>query len=148
MRSVSSATWTLVLPVSCSLAPNFAAISRLRSVVIAAMARHGSRPRALNQAHRRPLSGIGDSSCPPREHRCGDLARALHVAVHLLDSAVGVSKRRSPRRRARKSRRSALPVEVAVEVEQVGLDQLAAAGLEGRAHADADRRGRAVGGVP
>ncbi len=42
MRSVSSAIWTLVAPVSFSLAPNLAAISRLRSVVIAVM---GSRER-------------------------------------------------------------------------------------------------------
>ena len=35
-------------------------------------------------------------------------------------------------------------VQVAVEVEQVGLDQLAPAGLEGRAHADAHRRRAAV----
>ncbi len=36
MRSVSSAIWTLVEPVSRSLEPNFAAISRFRSVVIVA----------------------------------------------------------------------------------------------------------------
>ena len=53
-------------------------------------------------------------------------------------SASALSKRRSPRRRARNSRRSCAAVEIAVEVQQVGLDQLAAAGLERRAHADAD----------
>ena len=131
MRSVSSAIWTLVLPVSCSPAPNCAAISRLRSVVIAAIAGHGSRRRRADGAD-------GASSAASRR---GDLARALHVAVHLLDQrAAASSKRRSPRRRARKSQAQLAAVEVAVEVEDVGLDQLAAAGLEGRAHADADGR--------
>jgi len=38
MRSVSSATWTRVLPVSCSPEPNLAAISRLRYAVMAVIA--------------------------------------------------------------------------------------------------------------
>src|SRR5450631_1829639 len=36
-------------------------------------------------------------------------------------------------------------VEVAVEVDQEGLDQLRPAGTEGRAHADRDRRRYAIG---
>ena len=53
-------------------------------------------------------------------------------------SASTVSKRRSPRRRARNVEPQLAAVEVAVEVEQVGLDEHAAAGHEGRAHADVD----------
>ena len=44
--------------------------------------------------------------------------------------------------------RSVCAVEVAVEVEQVGLDQHAAAGLERRAHADVDGGGDAGEAVP
>ena len=62
-----------------------------------------------------------------------DLARLLDVAVHLRDQLVDrveallaphPLQERDPQR---------LAVEVAVEVDQVGLDQQAAAGLERRA---------------
>ena len=48
------------------------------------------------------------------------------------------SNRRSPRRRSRKARRSSLAVDVALVVEQVRLDQQAAAGLERRALTNID----------
>ena len=70
MRSVNKATWTLVLPVSCSPEPNLAAISRLRSVVIViavAQASSALAARALDE----------------------DFACALDVAMHLLDQGLG-----------------------------------------------------------
>src|ERR1700728_1738895 len=80
MRSVNSATWTFVEPMSFSLAPNCPAISRLRSVVIAAIFGHGSRQPTASI--RRPETSTGLSTVP-----C-DLPRALHVAVHLLDQRL------------------------------------------------------------
>ena len=46
MRSVNSAIWTFVEPVSRSEEPNFAAISRFRSAVTAAIGAHASRAHA------------------------------------------------------------------------------------------------------
>src|SRR5665213_2832609 len=130
MRSVSSATWTLVEPMSCSLEPNFPAISRLRSVVIAAIGGHGSRRPARSIHLRDALS---------------DLACALHVAVHLLDQRLGRLETALAAQALEEIQAQIPPVEVAVEVEDVGLDQLTTTRLKGRAHADRDRRRTAVG---
>src|SRR2546425_8540850 len=69
MRSVSSAICTFVAPVSFSLAPKAAAISRLRSLVMAAMG----------------ADTLADAPLPSG----GQLPRALHVAVHLRDQRRG-----------------------------------------------------------
>src|SRR3989449_8758339 len=73
MRSVSSAIWTFVEPVSFSLAPNLAAISRLRSLVI-----------ALIGAER-----LADGRLTSGRVRGDKLARALDVPAHLLHERVG-----------------------------------------------------------
>ena len=141
MRSVSSAIWTLVLPVSRSPAPNCSAISRLRSLVMLHR-RDGSRPPLRGQRARRPPSLPAAASAPaPRQ-----LARALDVAAHLLHQRGGVGEAPLAAQPREEVQAQLAAVEVAVEVEDVGLDQLAAAGVEGRAHADADRggAGRAV----
>src|SRR5271167_270654 len=73
MRSVSSAIWTLVEPMSASLAPNFEAISRLRSVVMAVirvetLAEAGCRPevRPLPHAVLRPKLAVRRFDRSPR----------------------------------------------------------------------------------
>ena len=93
MRSVSSAIWTLVLPVSCSLEPNLAAISRLRSVVSG----HGG----ATVADGRRLS--------VQTRRRRSRACLLDVAVHLLDQRLGVVEAPLAAQARRNSRRSSLP---------------------------------------
>src|ERR1019366_9311685 len=66
------------------------------------------------------------------------LARAGHVAADLLDQRLGVLEAALAAQAREELEAQIAPVEVAVEVEDVGLDQLTAAGLEGRTHADAD----------
>src|SRR6195256_854702 len=124
MRSVSSAIWTLVEPVSCSLAPNLAAISRLRSLVIAVIG----------------AERLADSRLFSARMRRDELARARDVAVHLLDERLGAVEAPLAAQPREEVQAQLAAVQVAIEVEQVGLDQLAAAGLEGGAHADADGR--------
>ena len=113
MRSVSSATWTRVLPgvllVLAELGDDLGLAFLGQRVM-----------------RRRRVAGSAARSPAPRRRR-GPSARPAR------------RRRRSAARRAgaRGTRaRSGCAVEVAVEVEQVGLDQLAAAGLERRAHAD------------
>ena len=66
MRSVRSATCTLVFPVSRSLTPNLAAISRFLSVVNIIGGGYGSKD-----------SNVGK-----------DFTRQLDVAAHLLDQLL------------------------------------------------------------
>ncbi len=56
--------------------------------------------------------------------RC-DLARALHVAVHLLDQLLGRGEAPLAAQASEKIKAQRLSVEVALEVEDVGLHQLA-----------------------
>src|SRR5436190_7030623 len=133
MRSVSSATCTLVEPVSFSLDPKRAAISRLRSLVIAVMS-----AATVAEPSRRQASS-GGLACGKR------LARALDVAVHLGDERLRAGKAPLAAQALDEVKPQLAPVEVALEVQQIGLDQLAAARLEGGAHADADGRRTAVG---
>ena len=90
MRSVSNATWTFVLPVSSTPEPNFAAISRLRSVVIVIAAAQASslwrqawaiayNCRCTVQSSQR--SSGGESA--------RDLACSFDVATHLLYQLLG-----------------------------------------------------------
>src|SRR2546427_1522761 len=128
MRSVSSAIWTFVEPVSFSLAPNLAAISRLRSLVI-----------ALIGAER-----LADGRLTSGRVRGDKLARALDVPAHLLHERVGAVEATLAAQSREEVQAQLAAVQVALEVEQVGLDQLPAAGLEGGAHADAHGRGAPV----
>src|SRR6202161_419965 len=65
--------------------------------------------------------------------------------MHLLDQRLGRREAPLAAQTPNNPQARRLAVEVAVEVEQVGLDQLAAPGLERRAHADADRGRAPVG---
>ena len=120
MRSVSSATWTRVFPVSWALAPNCSVSSALFSWV---------------RVMRVSASRVAAPARLPRR-RDRD-RRARRRRAHLLDEGVDGGKRRSPRSRLEEAdaslRRRDRP-----EVEQIRLDQLAAAGQELRAHADVD----------
>src|SRR6202020_3291463 len=77
--------------------------------------------------------------------RVDDLARALHVAVHLLDQRLGALEAPLPAQALQELQSQRLVVEVALEVEDVGLYQLSPAGLECGSHADADGRSATVG---
>src|SRR5438105_11599527 len=129
VRSVSSAIWTFVEPVSCSFAPNLAAISRLRSLVIAVIG----------------AERLADSRLPSTRVHGDQLARSLDVVVHLLDDRVGGVKAPLATQSRKEVQAQLAAVQVALEVEQVGLDQLAAAGLEGGTDADAHGRRPPVG---
>ena len=122
MRSVSSAIWTSVEPVSLVALAELARRAPACAPAVSVM-RRGNRSRHA-----------------PRQS--ATLARRSTSRCICSTSASTESKRRSPRRRSRNSIRSVCAVEVAVEVDQVGLDEHAAAGLERRAHADVDRRAR------
>ena len=96
MRSVSSATWTRVLPVSVSVAPKRVTISRVFSG-----------DRVLMRRPRVAAARAARASLRPRRR---DRARLLDVAAHLLDERRRrSSKRRSPRSRLRNSIRSGWP---------------------------------------
>src|SRR3954451_25443284 len=123
MRAVSRATWTSVDPVSLSPLPWRATISCFCSTVsvmrrakLAALARRGT-----------------------------DFAGLIDVPAHLGDELVDRVEALLAPQPLEEGDPQGLTVEIAVEIEQVGLDQQAAPGLEGRAHADADRRRVAVG---
>src|SRR4051794_6451786 len=119
MRSVSSATCTRVLPVSCAFAPNCATISDLRSWV-----------RAMRRGSLAAVEVPAD---------------VVDVAVHLRDEGLDRGEAPFPAQALAELDAQRAVVEVAVEVEQVGLDELVAPGLELGAHADVDR-GRAFVG--
>src|SRR5918911_5459928 len=117
IRCVSSATWTRVFPVSCSFSPNWAMISRLRSAV-----------RLMRQRR------VAGSSC--------DRPGLVDVRAHLLDERLDRVEALFAAQPLEELEAQRLAVEVAVEVEQVGLDELAPAGDEHGPHADV--RGRRV----
>src|SRR5205823_10607837 len=73
------------------------------------------------------------------------LARLLHVAVHLRYQRLGRGEAPLASQAPYELHAQLAAVQVAVEVEDEDLDQLAASGVEGRPHADADRGGQAVG---
>src|SRR3954466_7634618 len=120
MRCVSSATWTRVLPVSCSFSPNWETISCLRSAV-----------RLMRQ--RRVAGSPGDG------------AGLVDVRAHLLDERLDRVEALLAAQALEELEAQRLAVEVAVEVEQEGPDELAAAGLENRppAHVSRPRGGAA-----
>src|SRR5581483_3404493 len=121
MRSVSSATWTSAGPVSPSERPNLPISSCFFSFV----------------SDMRWASGTSEASTEP--------ARLLRVAAHLRDQVLDARKAPLAAKAGDERDAQALAVEVAVEVEQVGLDEEPAAGLEGRAHADVHGGRLAVG---
>ena len=127
MRSVSSATWTSAEPVSPSSRPYLPISSCFFSLVSAHRAseqRLARRSRTRRRARRASLDVAAASARP-----------ASSTLVEAL-LAAQPGDERDPQ---------GLAVEVAVEVDQVGLDQHPAAGLEGRPHADVDGRRVAVG---
>src|SRR6185503_19850239 len=127
MRSVSSATWTRVLPVSVSLEPKRVTISRVFSGERVLM----RRPR---------VAGAGCSPAGGSGRRGGDRAGTFDVAPHLLDEPVDAVEAALAAQPLEELEAQRLVVEIALEVQQIGLDQLAAAALEHRAHADVHRR--------
>src|SRR3954454_22876527 len=116
IRWVSSATWTRVLPVSCSFSPNWVMISRLRS--------------AVRLMRERRVAGSSR-----------DGPGLVDVRAHLLDEGLDRLEASLAAQALEELEAQRLAVEVAVEVEQEGLDELAAARDEHRAHADVRRRG-------
>src|SRR5882757_5175775 len=116
IRSVSTATWTSVLPVSVGLSPNLAVSSCLRSWVTVM----------------RPV-------------RLAEAARLLDVLLHLGDQRLGGVKPRRAPRTAQKVDPQLAPVELDVAIQQVSLDQHGQVGAERGAHADAHRRVGAAG---
>src|SRR3954452_21278565 len=117
MRSVSSSSCTRVLPVSWAFSPNFATISDLRSWV--------------RDMRRASVSARLDPEEPP--HR-------PDVVVHLAHEVVDGREAALPAQALAEVHAQRRVVEVALEVEDVGLDQLVAPGLELRADPDVDRR--------
>src|SRR3954447_16736298 len=123
MRWLSSATCTRVLPVSCAFAPNRATISAFCSWVSVVMSgAHGSR--AI-----RPFGGARGGSA--ERH----VARLLDVQGHLLDERVDRVEALLAAQPLEELDAQLRAVEVAVEVQQERLDQLAAAGDENLPHA-------------
>src|SRR5690242_15537997 len=107
IRWVSSATWTRVLPVSCSFSPNWEMISRLRSAV-----RLMRQRRVAGSSRDRP--GLVD------------------VRAHLLDERLDRVEALLAAQPLEELEAKRPAVQIAVEVEQIGLDELAAAGHEHR----------------
>src|SRR3954454_9822865 len=115
MRCVSSAIWTRVLPVSCSFSPNWETISALRSWV-----------RLMRQ---RRVAGSSR-----------DRPSLVDVPAHLIDERVDRVEALLTAQPLEELEAQRLAVEVAVEVEHEGLDELAPARDEHRPHADVRRR--------
>src|SRR5579872_6503233 len=125
MRSVSSATWTSVLPVSEALSPKRSTSSCLRAFVSAIRGRR--------------LAGrLGAGSG-------AELARVLDVLGHLLDQGRDAVEAPLAPKADQELDRQKLSVEVDVAVDQVGLDEHRPPGPESRPHADVDRRADAPG---
>src|ERR1700732_3720291 len=101
MRSVSSAIWTSVLPVSAALAPNRSTSSRFFSRV--------RLMRPLRLAARRPLPAL--------------LAGLAHVAVHLLDQRLHRVESPLAPQPVEELDPEPVAVEIEVTVQHVGLDQ-------------------------
>src|SRR5439155_5566005 len=74
-----------------------------------------------------------------------ELADGLHVASHLLDERVNGREPPLATQAPVELDRQPPAVQVGLELDHEGLDQLAAPGLELRPHADVDRRRAAVG---
>src|SRR3954452_4987130 len=110
MRSVSSATWTSAEPVSPSFWPNWPNSSCFLSLV----------------------SVIGASG---RSEASTELSGFLDVAMHLRDEVLDPGKAPLAAQPGDERDPQRLTVEVAVEVDQIGLDQESAPGLEGRPNA-------------
>src|SRR5829696_9151640 len=107
MRAVSSATWTSVEPVSSPPWPCLATMSRLFSAV--------SVIRTRNRSSR-------------------DLTRIGHIEVHLLHQRLDRVEASLPPQALHESDPELLPVEVAVEVDEVRFDEQSPPRLEGRPH--------------
>src|SRR5829696_2181002 len=125
MRAVSRATWTSVDPVSLSPLPWRATISCFCSTVSV------MRRAKLAALH---LAGCGT-----------DLAGLIHVAAHLGDQVVDRLEPLLAPQPLQEGDTQRLAVQITVEIQQVGLDQQPAAGLERGPHADVDRGRVAVG---
>src|SRR3954449_5655188 len=110
MRWVSSAICTRVLPVSWAFSPNWATISALRSWV--------------SVMRQRRVAGSS-----------GDRPGLVDVAPHLLDEGLDGVEALLAAQPLEELQPERLAVDVVVEVEQEGLDELAAAGDEHRPHA-------------
>src|SRR3954470_14306575 len=74
-----------------------------------------------------------------------NFTRLLDVAADLGDQLVDRRKQALTAQPSEEVDSQLLAVEIPLEVDEVGLDQHSAAGLELRSHPDVDRRGVAVG---
>src|ERR1700760_4486213 len=101
----------------------------------ARIARNPPRPRTVPSAA--AGGGLGEVGADP--------SGFLDVAVHLRDQRVDAFVGDLVAQLLDEGDAQVLAVEVALEVDQVGLDQHAEVGVEGRADADVDRRRVAVG---
>src|SRR4051794_4366529 len=121
MRWVSRAIWTRVLPVSCSFAPNLVTISRVCSGVSVVMRR----------SRVAPLGGYRPCFFDIPPHLLDQIVdrREAPFAAQALDELDG----------------ELLAVEIALPVDEEGLDQLVATGLELGPHADVDGGRHSVG---
>src|SRR3954447_4172818 len=127
MRSVSSATWTSVVPVSPSPWPNLATISCLRSAVTL-------------MRRRKVAEALGSTRAPG-----ADLAGLLDVGGDLLGQGLDRGEELLSAQPLQEVDPQPPAVEVALVVDQVGLDEPPAARLELRAHADVHRGGLPFG---
>src|SRR3954454_25078032 len=127
MRAVSRATWTSVEPVSPSERPYlpisscfFSWVRLMRAARIAiAQSRHAE---------------VGT-----------ELARRLHVAAHLRDQILHALEALLAAQAADERNPQRVAVEIGVVIDQVGLHEQAAPGLEGGSHPHVHRGGEAIG---
>ena len=105
---------------------------------------HGARGADLRRGLHRPRSHCPASDAQLVKPAQTRFASSTSIRIWAIRSSTP-AKRFSPRRRSTKATLQLGSVEVFLAVDQVGLDQHPAAGLEGRPHADVDRGGDAVG---
>ena len=143
MRSVRSAIWTSAEPVSVSeslLGDRGGHPACVRSNLL----RSGNIPNPI-----RRVRGYHGPRSTALISRWGPLPHSFDVAVHLGDQIVDVVESLLTAEPVREADASRLAVEVAVEIEDIGLDQRQARlRVEGGAPTDGDRREsrHAVGG--
>src|SRR3954467_4176660 len=124
IRSVSRAIWTSAEPVSPSARPNLPISSFFFSLV-----RLISKKEPCSWRRSRPLEASTDA------------LRVLDIEAHLGDQLLDAGEALLAAQALDEGNPQVGAVEIALEVDQVGLDQHAPPALEGRSHADVDGGG-------